>query len=260
MQVEAKVLGIQFRCNEDSIAQEQASLEREIGVYASIEFISALSDDIDWNEPESLLAQYDGVVLGGSAEFYFDGGKSEDDPQRIISQRLLQKLTPLFTYIFDHDIPTLGICYGHQLLGAFAGARVWCDSQQGKVKSHQVTLLVDKHDYFLCSDLPVTFYAHYGHRDSLDRVPEGAVLLMSGGDQCRYSVLRYKKNIYTTQFHPELTFEDMVQKMKNAPEYLPEGVLAEEIFKNDPNSNLILRNFGKFIALQDRDRKGDRKC
>ena len=72
---------------------------------------------------------------------------------------------------------------------------------------------------------------------------------MNGGDECKVSALQYKNNIYTTQFHPELTYEDMLQRMKSSPGYLPEGVVASEIFKDDPHSNKILQNFGKFVAL-----------
>lgn len=245
-----RILGIQFRRNPTSIEQEQACIVRETGVYADVTFLSALDESIDWSEPSAILTGYHGVVLGGSGEFDFDGNRSEDDPDRQISYHILERLTPLFRYLFDADIPTLGICYGHQLLGAFAGAQVYYDEAQKKSRSHEVKLMVDKHDYFLFSDLPDSFQAHYGHKDVLDRVPEGAVLLMNGGDECKVSALKYKENIYTVQFHPELTFDDMIARIENSPGYLPEGVLAEEVFKQDPDSNKILRNFGKFVALQ----------
>ena len=109
--------------------------------------------------------------------------------------------------------------------------------------------MVDRHDYFLFSDLPESFSAHYGHKDALDSIPEGAVLLMNGGDECKISALQYKKNIYTVQFHPELRLGDMLERIKNSPGYLPEGTVAEEIFTDDPHSNTILQNFGKFVAL-----------
>jgi GMP synthase-like glutamine amidotransferase len=246
----AKILGIQFRVKPDAVSHEKACLQREAGVYADIEFVSALDESVDWNEPAKLMEEYQGVILGGSGDFDFDGGRTVDDPARSVSYALLEKLRPLFSYVFEHDIPTLGICYGHQLLGAFAGAQVQCDECQKKIRSHEVKLMVDKHDYFLFSDLPESFQAHYGHKDSLDRVPEGAVLLMNGGDQCKISALKYKNNIFTTQFHPELNFDDMVERMKNSPGYLPEGTIAAEIFKDDPHSNTILQNFGKFVALR----------
>jgi GMP synthase-like glutamine amidotransferase len=111
-------------------------------------------------------------------------------------------------------------------------------------------LLVDKNDYFLFTDVPDSFLAHYGHKDVLDKVPEGAVLLVNGGDQCRVSALQYKNNIFTVQFHPELTFTDVVNRVKSTKMYLPEGVAVEEIYKDKPHSNIILRNFAKLVANQ----------
>ncbi len=243
-----KILAIQFRLNENTIAQEQRSIVREIGDNAAVSFLSALDKTIDWNFPETVMAEYSGVVLGGSGDLDFDGNRAATDEVRQISLELLGRLRPLFTYLFEHDIPTLGICYGHQILGAFAGAQVKYSPEQKKSRSHEVRLMVDKNDYFLFADLPESFLAHYGHKDVLDRVPEGATLLMSGGKECQVSALQYKKNIFTVQFHPELNYGDMIERIKNSPGYLPEGVTVDEIFKDDPHSNLILQNFGKFVA------------
>jgi GMP synthase-like glutamine amidotransferase len=245
-----KILGIQFRENASSMAQERACLEREVGIYCDLEYLVVTDDTVDWEHPEKIMEGYNGVIIGGSSEFYFDGGRDEEDSARKTSYFFLARLSPLFNYLFDHDIPTLGICYGHQILGAYAGAQVLCDSTQAKTCSHPVRLAVNKNEHFLCADLPEEFWAHYGHKDSLDRVPDGAVLLMNGGEKCRVAALKYKNNIYTTQFHPELSFNDMVDRIKNAPEYLPAGVMIEEIFKDEPYSNTILQNFGKFVALQ----------
>ncbi len=244
----SKILVIQFRKNYTAISQEQTSLRREVGDYSQLDFVSAFDMAIDWQYPETIMGGYHGVILGGSGDLDFDGGRPEDDEVRAISYEILGRLRPLFTYLFDYDLPTLGICFGHQLLGAFAGAQVHSDLVQKKICSHEVKFLVDKNDYFLFSDLPDSFYGHYGHKDVLDRVPEGATLLMSGGEQCQVSALQYKNNIYTVQFHPELTVSDMALRVKNSPGYLPEGVTVEEIFKDDPNSNVILRNFGKFVS------------
>jgi GMP synthase (glutamine-hydrolysing) len=213
-----------------------------------VEFVSALDDTIDWNFPEVVMQQYAGVILGGSGDFDFDGGRSNEDPAKVMSYELLGKLRPLFTYLFEHDIPTLGICYGHQLLGAFAGAQVKHFPEQSKTRSHTVRLLVNRNDHFLFTDLPTSFSAFYGHKDSLDRVPEGATLIMEGGETCKISALRFKENIYTTQFHPELTYEDMLERIRNSPGYLPEGVTIESLYQPDNSTNTILQNFGTFIA------------
>ena len=243
------ILVLQFRRNPVNSAMEQASLQREIEDTIELECISALDANISWNKPADLLAPYHGIILGGSGDFDFDGGRFDTDDAKRMSYTLLERLRPLLGYIFDYDIPTLGICYGHQILGAFAGATISCDTAQKKTRSHYVTVQHKQIEDSLFNGVPDTFYAHYGHKDSLDRVPVGAELLISGGEECKVSALRYKQNIYTTQFHPELTFEDMLLRMEASPDYLPPGIKAEEIFMRDPHSNLILRNFGRLVAL-----------
>lgn len=250
----ARILVIQFRLDEDALTAERTTFEREVGTYVDLWFVNAFDDTKAWNCPETILKGYQGVLLGGSGEFDFDGNRSVDDPARVISYQLVDKLKPVFEYILNHDIPTLGICYGHQLLGFFAGAQVSCDESQRKTGSHELKLIVNKNEHFLFADLPPTFFAHYGHKDSLDRVPEGATLLMCG-EKCKVSALRYKNNIFSTQFHPELTHERMISRIKQSPGYLPEGAIAEELFKEDPHSNTILHNFGKFVAMQNKEDK-----
>jgi GMP synthase (glutamine-hydrolysing) len=246
--MQAHILGIQFRKKPETALLEQASITRELGEAVTVGFVSALDATLDWQYPETIMQAYHGVILGGSGDFDFDGGRPDDDEAKRISYEFLGRLRPLFSYLFEHDIPTLGICYGHQLLGAFAGAQVVNDHEQKKSRSHEVRLLSEHNDHFLFTGVPQRFFAHYGHKDSLDRVPEGAVLLAEGGSECKVSALRYKNNIYTTQFHPELTVADMYERMKYSPGYLPEGAVIEELFKDDTHSNRVLHNFGRLVA------------
>jgi GMP synthase-like glutamine amidotransferase len=243
----ATILLIQFRDRTVTANLERASIERELGAHILVRTISALDEQIGWNDPATLLADSAGVIFGGSGDYDFDGGRDSDDHVRTMSYELLEKLRLLFDYIFEHDIPTLGICYGHQMIGAYAGATVINDVVQKKSRSHEVAVLVDKNAYSICADVPDTFYAHYGHKDSLDRVPEGAVLLMKGGEACKVSALCYKQNIFTTQFHPELTLDDLRLRMEATPGYLPEGVTIDEAFVSGSASNTILKNFGLFV-------------
>lgn len=246
----AKILGIQFRINQRVIEQEQICLSRGIGE-VDIDFINAFDSSIDWDLPEQILFGYQGVILGGSGDLDFDGSRPANDEVRLTSQKILKQLSPLLQYLLDKDIPTLGICFGHQILGAFAGACVQCDKKQSKTKSHEVKFVIDKSEHSLFSDLPDSFFAHYKHKDVLNCVPQGAVLLMEGGNECEISALQYKNNIYTVQFHPELTFLDMIKRSKDTNDYLTEGIKAEEVFKDDIHSNKILYNFGRLVAERD---------
>lgn len=243
-----EILVVQFREKATAVEQEQSCIKRELGELVGTRFVSALDEAQVWDAPPAFLGNAQAVIFGGSGDFDFDGGRLDDDPAKKMSQVFLERLRPLLTYIFEHDVPTLGICYGHQLLGAFAGAQVKHDVIQKKTKSHRLSFVTDKDNFFLFADLPDNFEAHYGHKDVLDRIPEGSMLIMHGGETCKVAALRYKQNIYTTQFHPELRYEDIIERVKNSPGYLPEGVVAEEIFKNDPDSNKILQNFGTWVA------------
>lgn len=244
---QANTLIIQFRTREVTAGLERMSVARELGEGITISCLSALDDTVSWHEPTSVLDQIDGIIFGGSGDYDFDGGRGDDDTAKTMSYTLLARLRPLLDYIFTHDIPTLGICFGHQVIGAYAGATVVNDEKQKKSRSHEVALVVAKEAYRICTDVPDKFYAHYGHKDSLDRVPDGAVLLMKGGDACKVSALCYKQNIFTTQFHPELTIEDLRLRMEATPGYLPEDVKIEELFVSGSISNTILKNFGTLV-------------
>ncbi len=244
------ILLVQFRVEAQAAELERRSIVREVGEGVALATLSALDEKIDWHTPALILQPYQGVIFGGSGDFDFDGGRLDTDAARVMSGVLLERLRPLLDYLFCHDVPTLGICFGHQLLGTFAGAQVVCDAAQGKTKSHPVAIVPDRHNGSLLSGVPATFDGHYIHKDVLDRLPDGAELLGHGGDACRYSVLRYRKNIYTTQFHPELTFDDVLVRIDTFPGYLPEGVTAEQVFSREAHSNTILSNFAKLIIEQ----------
>jgi len=241
------ILLIQFRIRTETAQLELTSISRELGSGVAVVAQSALDESFDWFEPERMLCGYRGIILGGSGDFDFDGARTHDDVARAISYQILDRLRPLIGYIFEHDIPTLGICYGHQLLGAFHGVSIIHDEVQRKTRSHCVCVVAATSNNFLCANLPVTFKAQYGHKDVLARVPDGATLIIEGGDACLVSALCYSNNIYSTQFHPELNLEDMQKRVETIPGYLPEGVSVEEIYEESPDAHLILKNFGKLV-------------
>jgi GMP synthase (glutamine-hydrolysing) len=223
-------------------------VRRVVGEYVTLHACSALDETLPWTEPATLLMGYSGVIFGGSGDFDFDGGRSDDDESKWMSYEFIKRLTPLLSCIFEHDIPTFGICYGHQLLGAYAGVTVRTDSTQRKTRSHSVRRKEDHKEHRLLSGLPEAFVAHYGHKDVLSEVPPLAQLLMDGGECCQVSALQYKNNIFSTQFHPELSYEEVVDRINNSPGYLPAGQRAEDLFVPDDSSAVLLKNFALLIV------------
>ena len=242
------ILVVQCRKNERAADLEKTSFTREIGSEAKVICLSALDDVIDWNNPASLVKNYHGLILGGSGDFDFDGGRTVDDLARQGTKQLLERLTPLLQYVFATDFPTLGICFVHQLLGAFKGAAVVHDANQMKTRSHPVSKVDTEADMGIFADMPSDFLAHYVHKDTLDRVPDGAELLACGGAACQVSALRYKRNIYSTQFHPELTFIDVAQRVEAFPGYLPAGDTVGTAFSPAGDCTSLMRNFVAHVA------------
>lgn len=243
------ILVVQCRSNQRAIDLEKTSIRRETAHVAHVVFVSALDGEIEWSDSASILKKYDGLILGGSGDFDFDGGRLVDDPVRQETAMLMERLTPLLQYVFETDFPTLGICFGHQVLGAFSGARVVHDYNQMKIKSHPVSRIGTVEDAGIFTDMPTDFLAHYVHKDTLDRVPDGAELLVCGGNACQISALRYKRNIYSTQFHPELTFNDVERRVDSFPGYLRGGDTVSDVFTPQGDCTRLMRNFVAHVAL-----------
>jgi GMP synthase (glutamine-hydrolysing) len=236
------LLVIQSRMRPEMIEAERAEYCRAVGDETILHYASTLDTTLDWQMPQTLLANMDGVILGGSGEFDLDGGRGADDPARVAAHKAKENAETLAAYIIERDIPFLGVCFGHQLVADVRSGRVTNDHAQKKVGTFDVWLTdVGRHDPLFTS-LPSVFPAQYGHKDSVTSLPQGAELL-AFGDSCAFSALRYGSRAYTVQFHPELTEQDVIWKLKNSPGYLPEGVSAESIVRPSPDASAIIPLF-----------------
>ena len=143
---------------------------------------------------------------------------------------------------FGKDFPTLAVCFGHQIMGKSSGASVMNNKTQAKVGSHKIFLTKEAKSDPVFKDLPDSFIAQYGHKDSLCTTPSNATLLVYG-ERCFYSALRYGNNRYSVQFHPELDAKDVLNKFKSHPDYLPPDTTPEKLVEESPYATKILLNF-----------------
>jgi GMP synthase (glutamine-hydrolysing) len=230
------------------VASEQEEYEKSLAVTGSeLVFVSSLDTSQMWRQPELMLDGIQGVIIGGSGEFDFDGGRGLTDTARTTSAELLGRLTPFIDRLFEHDTPLLGICYGHQMIALARGGKVSNDTAQKKVGSHEVSLTAAGKDDRLFSGLPDSFVAQYGHKDSITEIPSGVTVLVKGG-ACEASALRYSDRIYTLQFHPELTAKDVERKLRMSPGYLPEGVDTTDLIRESPEASSLLPRFVERIV------------
>ncbi|MDB5237812.1 MAG: synthase [Candidatus Kaiserbacteria bacterium] len=212
-----RILVVQSRVTEARIENERENYRRSIGSAASVDFLSSVDEKLAWSSPREFLQGYDGVIFGGSSDFDFHGGRHPEDPARIISMIIMSRARDIVSYTLAHKIPTLGVCFGHQIIGQMHEGMVNNDREQSKFGTYSVRLTEAGKSDALFSALPEEFLAQYAHKDSVTNLPHGATLLATGSG-CRFSALRYGESVYTMQFHPEVVRFDEFPNHEHSPE------------------------------------------
>ena len=159
--------------------------------------------DLDLVYDLNIAGRYSAVIISGSP-FRAHPPTGSENP---VQGQLYNQLIPLMHYLLDNDFPTLGLCYGLQMLGQAAGATL-TDRTGEDLQAVEVTLTAEGQADPVTGKLDPVIRGYTGHGDSLAELPEGATLLGSG-QHCRYQLLRLENNLYGTQFHPEITTAGM---------------------------------------------------
>lgn len=158
--------------------------------------------------PELDLADWSGVVVGGSPFNASDPPEEKSDVQR----RVEAELHGLLDEVVARDFPFLGACYGVGTLGVHQGGVI--DRTYGEpVGTVPVTLTEAGRRDPVFAALPPTFDAFVGHKEAVHVPPPGAVVLASSPG-CPVQAFRIRSNLYATQFHPELDAPGMVTRVE----------------------------------------------
>ena len=144
------------------------------------------------------LDAFSGVLLGGGPWNASDPDDSKS-PAQVAAE---EDLAVLLDEVVDRDLPFLGACYGIGVLGTHQGGVV-DRSFPEPVGPLSVTLTPEGHDDPVLAGLPTDFSAYGGHKESLVGLPDGAVRLATSA-ACPTQAFRVGRNVYATQFHPEL--------------------------------------------------------
>jgi GMP synthase (glutamine-hydrolysing) len=133
--------------------------------------------------PEELRARHPLalVLSGGPASVYADGAPKVD-PR-----------------IFELGIPTLGICYGMQLMAQELGGRV---ERTGVSEFGKTELVADESALF--ANLPSEQIGWMSHRDSVTAPPEGSRVVASSPSTPIAAFEDPERRLYGVQFHPEV--------------------------------------------------------
>ena len=102
-------------------------------------------------------------------------------------------------YVFESELPVLGICYGMQLLAHQLGGRVAPAPQR---EYGPATISVDESSALL-ADLPSTLAVWMSHGDQVTDLPAGFRSLASSGNS-PHAVIADDRGHFGLQFHPEV--------------------------------------------------------
>jgi GMP synthase-like glutamine amidotransferase len=164
----------------------------------------------------------DALVLSGS-----DRSTTESTPWMIEEEEVLRAAV-------DLRLPTLAVCFGHQLLGKALGVTV--STREKRVGLIEIASLGDA----AFAGLGRTIVVPEQHSDQITDVPEGFEIVATS-DYCRVQAMRHVSGaIYGVQFHP--CYDDEVLSIDEA--WATAGLVGP--FRHD--GAVILRNLVGILA------------
>jgi GMP synthase (glutamine-hydrolysing) len=148
---------------------------RECRVYSELVPHGISPDELAARNPLAL------VLSGGPASVYAEGAPKVD-PR-----------------IFELGIPTLGICYGMQLMAQDLGGRV---ERTGVSEFGKTELVAEEGALF--ANLPSEQIGWMSHRDSVTAPPKGSRVVASSPSTPIAAFEDPERRLYGVQFHPEV--------------------------------------------------------
>jgi GMP synthase (glutamine-hydrolysing) len=185
-----------------SIRAERAAAENEYESFlrftglseAELPLVNLATEEL----PALDLDEWSGILLGGGPWNASDDPGLKSDAQL----RAEQAIWALLDEVVARDLPFLGACYGIGTLGLHQGGTV-DRSWPEPVGPLSVTLTAEGQADPLFTDVPTDFAAYGGHKEAMVHLPGNAVHLATS-EACPVQAFRVGRNVYATQFHPEL--------------------------------------------------------
>ena len=159
-------------------------------------------------------------------------------------------------------IPLLGVCFGHQLIGAAFGASVVANPNGWQVSRHPIHIVPEASEDPLFTQVTFPFDANLSHRDVIapDTVREanGLRVLATTGDSIQ--AIAAGPNIRGIQFHPEFTGAIMRGYIRERAQELAADAATRKIPNNHPDklaetaadcpiAERVFHNFVRYFVL-----------
>lgn len=230
------ILVLQFRTDQSGWHEVKCIYDKLDRRYNEFLFLNIMSSFVTTELLMQLISLAKGVVLGGLGE----GGYEDTESHKIDKLRtMITKIKPLIDEVDKKNIPTLGICFGHQVLADILGGKVITDVNLAESGVTEIFVTEEGKKDPLLATMPDVFQGIVSHKSSVIELPQEAVLL-AYSEKCPIQGFRYKSHIYGFQLHPELTVEDHSFRMQLYPEYMQHKVYNDN---QEVIAHQILTNF-----------------
>ena len=190
-------------------AQLIARRVREARVYSELVGHRVTAEQVRARNPHAL------ILSGGPASVYADGAP-RIDPK-----------------LFELGVPTLGICYGAQLMALDLGGKV---ERTGVSEFGKTSMTAVESELF--AGLPDEQTVWMSHRDTVTAPPSGAQVVAESTSTPVAAFEERERGLYGVQFHPEVVHTPHGQELlKNflynvagaPPAWTPAAVIEEQV-------------------------------
>lgn len=212
---------LQLRPEDEASDDEYAAILRTGGLLADQTHRIRLDRD---PLPDLDLRDYAGTIVGGGPGCVSDAPEDKTE----IDARAEAACLSIMPQITSQDLPFMGCCYGIGILAHHLGADVSKARYNEPVSAVTCHVTDEGSKDALLHGLPERFDAFVGHKEAVQHLPEGATHLLRG-ESCPFQMIRYKSNVYATQFHPEADaqgFETRIRIYKDKGYFPPEDAAA----------------------------------
>ncbi|MBN9605945.1 MAG: glutamine-hydrolyzing GMP synthase [Actinomycetales bacterium] len=194
-------------------AQLIARRVREAGVYSEIVPHSITAAEVAERDPA-------GIILSGGPSSVYEEGAPGLDPG-----------------ILELDVPTLGICYGFQVIARQLGGEV-ARTGGREYGSTEIDLADGAAASAFLRDQPASQIAWMSHGDSVVRAPEGFEVLASSASTPVAAFASDARRVYGVQWHPEVkhsahgqaVLENFLHRAAGIPaDWNADNVIADQV-------------------------------
>ena len=169
-------------------AQLIARRVREAGVYSEIVPHTISAEELAEKNPVGI------VLSGGPSSVYEEGSPSLDEG------------------ILELGVPTLGICYGFQVMAQQLGGEV-AKTGAREYGSTEVRLVAGTDGGTLLAEQPIEQVAWMSHGDSVVKAPEGFEVLAASDSTPVAAFANDERKLYGVQWHPEVKHSAFGQRV-----------------------------------------------